>query len=81
MAKQFWFPRKESDRRALLNNLADKLPGAYATKYGLTAGELTSVGDFRLWFNWTLDCLEHIRQRAQAYTTFRDALGYGKGAR
>lgn len=42
MAKQNWFPKKESDRRALLNNLADKLPGAYATKYGLTAEELTT---------------------------------------
>ena len=79
MAKQSWFPKKESDRRTLLNNLADKLPGAYATKYGITAGELTTLGDFRLWFNWILDTLEAIRQKAQGYTGFRDALGYGKG--
>ena len=79
MAKQNWFPKKESDRRALLNNLADKLPGAYATKYGLTAEELTTLSNFRLWFNWTLDTLESIRQKAQGYTAFRDALGYGKG--
>jgi hypothetical protein len=79
MPKQNWFPKKESDRRTLLNNLADKLPGTYATKYGLTADELTTLGNFRLWFNWTLDTLEAIRQKAQGYTGFRDALGYGKG--
>lgn len=79
MAKQNWFPKKESDRRTLLNNLADKLPGAYATKYGLTADELTTLGNFRLWYNWILDTLEAIRQKAQGYTGFRDALGYGKG--
>ena len=79
MAKQFWFPRKESDRRTLLNNLADKLPGAYATKYGLSTGELDTLETFRKWFNWTLDALEYIRQKALAYTGFRDALGYGKG--
>ena len=53
MAKQNWFPKKESARRTLLNNLADKLPGAYANKYGITAGELITLGDFRLWFSWT----------------------------
>jgi len=79
MAKQNWFPKKESARRTLLNTLADKLPGAYATKYGITADELTTLGNFRLWFNWTLDTLEAIRLKAQGYTGFRDALGYGKG--
>jgi len=79
MAKQFWFPRKESDRRTLLNNLADKLPGDYATKYGITAAELDTLETFRKWFNWTLDALEYIRQKALGYTGFRDALGYGKG--
>ena len=43
MAKQNWFPKQESARRTLLNNLADKLPGAYATKYGITADELTTL--------------------------------------
>lgn len=79
MAKQNWFPKKESDRRTLLNNLADKLPGAYATKYGITTDELTTLGNFRLWFIWILDVLEAIRQKAQGYTGFRDALAYGKG--
>jgi hypothetical protein len=79
MAKQNWFPKKESARRTLLNNLADKLPGAYANKYGITAGELITLGDFRLWFSWILDTLEAVRQKAQGYTGFRDALGYGKG--
>ncbi len=79
MAKQNWFPKKESDRRTLLNNLADKLPGAYATKYGITTDELAMLNNFRLWFNWTLDVLEYIRQKAQGYTGFRDAVGYGKG--
>ncbi len=77
MAKQFWFPRKEADRRTLLNNLADKLPGAYATKYAITSGELTTLENFRLWNNWAFDCLENIRQKAQAYTGFRDDLCYG----
>lgn len=77
MAKQPWFPRKESDRRTLLNNLADKLPGSYATKYAITSGELTTLENFRLWNNWAFDCLENIRQKAQAYTGFRDDLCYG----
>ena len=43
MAKQNWLSKKESARRTLLNNLADKLPGTYATKYGITADELTGL--------------------------------------
>ena len=46
MAKQNWFPKKEADRRALLNTLADKLPGNYANKYGITDAELVRVGGY-----------------------------------
>ena len=77
MAKQNWLPRKEADRRTAVDNLADKLPGAYATKYGLTTGELTTLENFRLWFNWTFTVLENVRLKAQGYTGFRDDLAYG----
>ncbi len=79
MAKKTYLPRTEAGRRQFLNNAADKLPGAYATKYGITADELSALGNFRLWFNWALDALAHIRERSQGYTQFRDALAYGKG--
>ena len=78
MAKQPWLPRKESDRRTVLNHLADQLPGAYATKYGLTAGELTTLDDFRLWFNWTFTALDTTRQKSQGLTGFRDDLCNGQ---
>ena len=77
MAKQNWLPRKEADRRTAVNNLADKLPGAYATQYGLTTGELITLENFRLWFNWTFTVLENVRLKAQGYTGFRDDLAYG----
>ena len=35
MAKKPYLPRSEAGRRQFLNNLADKLPGAYAAKYGI----------------------------------------------
>ena len=77
MAKQPWLPRKESDRRTVLNHLADALPGALAAKYGLTLDELIALEDFRLWFNWTYTVLDLIRQRAQGMTAFRDDLASG----
>jgi hypothetical protein len=78
MAKQTWLPRKEADRRTVLNHLSDQLPGTYATKYGITAGELTTLDDFRLWFNWTFTALETTRQNSQGLTGFRDDLCNGK---
>ena len=78
MAKQTWLPRTQPDRRTVLNHLADQLPGTYATKYGLTAGELTTLDDFRLWFNWTYTALDTARQNSQGLTGFRDDLCNGK---
>lgn len=77
MPKQSYLPAKEADRRTLLNNVADKLPGAYATKYGITSGELTTLENFRLWYNWTFTVLDYVRQKSQGYTAFRDDLAYG----
>ena len=78
MAKQTWLSRKEADRRTILNHLADQLPGALATKYGITAAELLTLEDFRLWYNWTFTALETSRQKSQGLTGFRDDLCNGK---
>ena len=78
MAKQTWLPRKEADRRTILNHLADQLPGTLATKYGITAAELLTLEDFRLWYNWTFTALETSRVKSQGLTGFRDDLCNGK---
>ena len=77
MAKQYYLPNSEAGRRTLVNTLADNLPGAYATKYGIPAEDLTALATFRLWYNWCGDALDYTRQRAQGFTQFRDALAYG----
>ncbi len=77
MPKQYYLPRSESDRRTLVNALADNLPGAYAAKYAIAAADLTALDNFRLWYNWCGDALDYTRQRAQGFTQFRDALAYG----
>ena len=78
MAKQTWLPRTQPDRRTVLNHLADQLPGTYATKYGITSGELLTLEDFRLWFNWTFTALDTTRVKSQGLTGFRDDLCNGK---
>ena len=76
--KKAYLPRNEADRHLWLNHFADRLPGAYATKYGITAAELLHVERFRLWNNWIFTVLDEIRQKSQAYTAFRDDLATGK---
>ena len=76
--KKPFLPRHVADRHQWINHFADRLPGAYATKYGISAGELTRVEHFRLWNNWTFTVLDYIRQKAQGYTAFRDDLDSGK---
>ena len=76
--KKAYLPRTVADLHQWLNHFADRLPGAYATKYGITSAELTRVERFCLWNNWTFTVLDDIRQKAQAYTAFRDDLATGK---
>lgn len=78
MAKKTYLPPTEATRRGWLNNLDDKLPGAYATKYGISSTDLTHLHEFRLWNDWTFAVLDSIRQKTQGYTGFRDDLCYGK---
>lgn len=78
MAKKTYLPPKEADRKTFLGNLDDNLPGALATKYGITTTELDRLKDFRLWYDWTFTVLESIRAKAEGYTGFRDDLAYGK---
>ena len=63
MPKQYYLPASETGRRTLVNTLADNLPGAYATKYAISADDLTALGYFRLWYNWCGDALDYTRQR------------------
>ena len=76
--KKPFLPRPIADQHQWLNHFADRLPGAYATKYGITTAELLRVEHFRVWNNWTFTVLDDIRQKAQAYTAFRDDLATGK---
>lgn len=78
MAKKTYLPATETARKSWLNNFDDKLPGAYAAKYGITSTELTRLHEFRLWNDWTFAVLDSIRQKTQGYTGFRDDLCYGK---
>ena len=80
MAKKPYLPRTKIGQQRFLANFADKLPGAYATKYNITPAEVTAVQNFRLWFDWSLNSLGHIRDRSRSYTQFCDALAYGDGA-
>ena len=80
MAKKHYLPRTTPLRQQFLANFADKLPGAYATKYNITAAEVTAVQNFRLWYDWCANSLGHIRDRSRSYTQFRDALAFGDGA-
>lgn len=78
MSKKAFLPRTAADQRTFLNRLDDNLPGVLATKYSIITAELTRLHEFRLWFNWSFDALDAIRQKAESFTGFRDDLAHGK---
>jgi len=76
MAKSAFLPVSEPNRILWLTNFEQKL-GTYATKYGISAGEVTAVTadlEYASYW-WQLHLL--VQTHAQGLTAFKNALFYG----
>ena len=81
--KKYFLPRTEADKLTWLKNFANKL-GTYATKYGITAAEVTdmqnSAAFYDYWYNYNTQYAEYNKKLTQYKTELRDGIPAGATA-
>ena len=83
MPKQFYMPTTDAGRKDWLDHLDDTLQSVakgYATKYGLSAANVTALHTGRQWVDAVLPYLTGLRDSSQTFTAFKNALFNGTGA-
>jgi hypothetical protein len=83
MAKQYFLPRKDSEKAQWLRNFAGKL-GNYANKYGISQGEVidmqTSSVAFDYWLDFKSQFDEYVKKLTQYKNELRDGIPTGAAA-
>ena len=77
MANRTYMPNTTAGIGAMLNAFASNIPGALATKYGVTAAEIQSVTQAQMVWGWFDDALGIARGWSASLTAQRDALSTG----
>lgn len=81
--KKYFLPRAEADKLSWLKNFANKL-GTYASKYGITATEVTdmqnSAAFYDYWLNYSVQNSEFNKKLTQYRTELRDGIPSGATA-
>lgn len=81
--KKYYLPRGEAEKLGWLKNFANKL-GTYATKYNITAAEVTDMQNSALfydyWFTYTSQYSEYNKKLTQYKYELREGIAAGATA-
>ena len=76
MAKKSYLPREDSKLVTWLQNLSSKI-GTYATKYGISAAEVTLIQNAAAFFIFWYNALDQLKASTQNLTAFKNEIRDG----